>query len=436
MPPMPVVCLGLSHHTAPIALRERLSCSIADLTRSLDSGTQSVTLDSAVAELVLISTCNRLELYARVDADPDNAKALLADRLAAARGVEVSELVEHLYFLKGHDVAKHLFRVSAGLDSLVLGEPQILGQVTEAFMSAQSAKSAGPVLTALFRAAIRAGKRARSETAISSKPASIPSMAIAKAQQIAGDLRQNRPLVVGMGEMGQLALKSLQSRGVKEIAVANRTADAAEAFAEGCKGNAYTLAELSNALVDADVVISATAAPHIIIRPEMVTEAMHQRGDKPLVLVDIAVPRDVDPAVADIPGVHLFDMDDLSGSLDDALAARREELPKVEEIISDELSLFKEELRQMRVRPLIADLYQKAEFIRQNELERTVRSIGQMDMETMAQLQLFSRSLVNKLLHDPTVRLKELAVNGEADVYADAFRHLFSLESEALVDEA
>jgi glutamyl-tRNA reductase len=357
-------------------------------------------------------------------------------QLSRASGMTVSGLEAYVYFLEGSEAVDHLLRVSAGLESLVLGEPQILGQVTESFMSGSNGEAFGPQLTALFRIAIRAGKRARSETAISSRPASIPSVAIAKAQEIAGDLRLRNPLVVGMGEMGRLALKSLQSRGVRRISVANRNREVAESFAEGCKGSAYGMAELARGLAESDVVISATAAPHIVIRPELVKQAMARRGNRPLVLVDIAVPRDIDPGVADIPGVHLFDMDDLNGSLDEALAARRQEVPKVEAILSEERAAFEEDLRQISVRPLIAGLYQKAEFIRQQELKRTLRSLDGIDLRTAEQIQLFSRSLVNKLLHHPTVRLKEVASNGEADVYADTVRHLFALEAEGVIDDA
>jgi glutamyl-tRNA reductase len=429
MSPPSIVCLGLSHQTAPIELRERLSCSLSDLGSLTKQSSGRSSIDGTIGELVLISTCNRLEIYARVDSEAIDAQSLLTDQLTEARGVDAADVGDHTYFYTGRNAVQHLFSVAAGLDSLVLGEPQILGQVTDAYTSAVESKSTGPLLSALLKSAIRVGKRARTETAISSNPASISSMAIAKAQEIVGDLRFRRPLVVGMGEMGQLAMSSLQSRGVKQIAVANRTRERAETFAEGCSGDVYTMAELAEALVQADVVISATAAPHVIFHPEMVREAMAQRTDKELILVDIAVPRDVDPAVGDIPGVHLFDIDDLKGSLDEALAARRKEAPKVEAIIREEVAEFEAILRQMSIRPLLVGMRQKAETIRQRELERSLRFLGEVDPETFEQLQLFSRSLVNKLLHEPTIRLKEKANNGESAEYAEFLRHLFSLEA-------
>jgi glutamyl-tRNA reductase len=322
MPFIPIVCLGLSHHTAPIELRERLACSLDELLTLVEPVSTVSSRQPAIAELVVISTCNRTEIYACVGTSDVNTRSLLANHLAMIRGLDPAELDDHLYYHAGQTAVEHLFSVAAGLDSLVLGEPQILGQVTDAYMLAVEAKTIGPVLTALFRAAIRTGKRARTETAISSKPASIGSVAVAKAQEIIGDLRQRRPLIVGMGEMGQLAMQTLRSRGVRQIAIANRTRQVAEAFAEGCGGNAYAMAELNKALVEADLVISATGAPHVIINPEIVREAMNARNNRELVLVDIAVPRDIDPAVTEIPGVYLFDVDDLQGSLDEALASR------------------------------------------------------------------------------------------------------------------
>ena len=424
-----LICLGLSHHTAPVHLRERLACSISDLTPLLGSENGHSADGIEISELTVISTCNRMEIYATFGGDAIAVKSALIEQLAGCKQVAAEEFLSHLYVFVGDEVVQHLFEVAAGLDSLILGEAQILGQVTEAHLAAQEAAATGPSLAALFRAAIRAGKRARTETRISSSPASISSVAIAKAQEIVGDLKLSVPLVVGMGEMGQLAMKSLQSRGVQQIAVANRTRELAEAFAEGCGGNAYTMAELAKALAAADVVISATGAPHIIIHPEMVKEAMAQRSDRQLVLVDIAVPRDVDPAVADIPGVHLFDMDDLQESLDEALSARRRETPMVRAIIEHEIRALNEELRQASIRPLIVGLRQKAETIRQRELQRTLRQLGDVDQQMMEQLHVFSRSLVNKLLHDPTVRLKETADNGDTASFEDAVRQLFSLES-------
>ena len=431
MSSMPIICLGVSHHTAPVELRERLTCSLTDLIDLLPSnnGNGSSPWSGHIGELAVISTCNRMEIYARVDTNIEDARDSILEHLSTSKRVALNRIIDHTFEHVGQAAVEHLFSVAAGLDSMVLGEPQILGQVADSYMLAVEQKTIGPLLSALFRTAIRVGKRARTETAIGFNPASISSVAIAKAQQIVGDLRLCRPLLVGMGEMGKLAVKALQARGVTEIAVANRTKERAEVFAEGCGGDAYTLTELGKAIAASDLVVSATAAPHIILYPDMVQEAMAERPDRKLVLIDVAVPRDIDPRVAEIPGVFLFDVDDLQGGLDEALEARQRETPKVEQIVREEVADFDDQARQISVRPIIVEMRQKAETIRQKELRRALRNLGEVDTETLEQIQLFSRSLVNKLLHDPTIRLKQSAGNGESAEIAETVRLLFSLEA-------
>jgi glutamyl-tRNA reductase len=282
-------------------------------------------------------------------------------------------------------------------------------------------------LDALFRTAIRAGKRARRETAISSNPASISSVAIALAQEIVGDLRTKRVLIVGAGTMAELALDALRKRGVTRVAVANRSRTHAEELAAGLSGPVYGLDELPAALVRADVVISAARAPGPLITAPMV--AAVRPFARRLVLVDIAVPRNVEAAVRDLPDVHLFNVDDLREGLDAALEARQNAVPEVETIIAEELAALDQELRQLAVRPLIADLRQRAEAIRQQELARTLRFLGEeLDPQTLKHVEHLSRSLVNKLLHEPTLRLREIATNGETDHYETTVRDLFALD--------
>jgi glutamyl-tRNA reductase len=381
--------------------------------------------------MVVLSTCNRIELYAYVDAAPAEAHTLLLNYLDAHHPIEVNTFRDYLYFYTGDETVEQLLRVAAGLDSLVLGEPQILGQVTSAFMQAVETGSAGPALTALFHGAIRAGKRARSETAISSNPATVSSVAIALAEDVVGDLRGQRVLVVGLGDMGQMTLNALRKRGVEQISLVNRSRERAEEIAAAWHGNVYDLAALPQALAGTDVVISATAAPYPIIDTRAVERAMVSRQGQPLVLIDIAVPRDVDPAVRVIPGIHLYNMDDLQTTLDEALAARQEEIPRVEAILAEEATRIADQFRMLTVAPVIATLRQKAEAIRQRELQRTLRYLGDdVDPETVKHVQHLSRSLVNKLLHEPTVRLRQQAGNGDDNVYVDAVRELFNLNSE------
>lgn len=428
-----IACLGLSHRTAPVETREQLTCSLTDASRLLPAVGESMDeIDgrfAAIQEIAILSTCNRMELYAVVDGAFAAPRNLLGEMLQAIHQIDLDPFAEHIYFYEGEAAIHHLFNVAAGLDSLVLGEPQILGQVNDAYQAAVEAHTLGPRLNAIFQAAIRAGKRARTETAISSNPASISSVAISLAQEVLGDLTARRALVVGLGEMGQLALKSLRHRGVDDVSVANRTVSRAETAVSGGDGVAYSLDQLPAALSQMDVVITATASPQPIISAAMVAGVTAGREERPFVLIDIAVPRDVDPAARNVPGVHLFDVDDLQGTLDSALAARRREVPRVETIIHQEISCLRAELQELAIKPLIVDLRRKAEAIRQRELKRTMRYLDDVDPETMEHIQHLSRSLVNKLLHDPTIRLKAKASNGHAANYAAAVRDLFALET-------
>jgi len=437
---MTILCIGFSYHNTPVEIRESLSFRSS----SSEAGTLEATLShfchrrdgTDFQELVILSTCNRVEIYAATASEStttpgDQHVAALAKIVADARGVSPTRFAGYLHHFWDLDAAYHLFRVAAGLDSMVLGEPQILGQVTAAFEKAQQQHTAGPVLRALFQSAIRVGKRARSETNIARHPASISSMAVWKAQQIVGDLTQARALVVGAGKMGQLALKALGHRRTGQISLVNRTYERAAVLTERYGVEAHPFSALASELARADIAISATGADGHIINATMVQQAMKLRPTRPLELVDIAVPRDIAPDARDVSGVHLFDVDGLQGQVDDAVTERRKAIPDVEHIIQAEMAQFTRQLRQLSVRPLISDLRQKAEEIRQRELARTLRHLGDLDPETLAHIQHLSRSLVNKLLHEPTLCLKAEASNGRALEYIETTRHLFGLEEPA-----
>jgi len=423
-----IACLGLSHQTAPIDLRERMSYAL-QRQDPLDPAHLGDRF-SALSEIAMLATCNRIELYAYVDAACSNPQQLLLDYLGAYHEADLSIFPDYLYFYTGPAAAAHLLGVATGLDSQILGEPQILGQVTGAFMQAVEANLVGPALTILFRNAIRAGKRARAETAISSNPASISSVSIRLADRVVGDLQKCRVLVIGLGDMGQLALKALRKRGVQNIALANRTRERAQRLEFSRPAPVFGLDELATALKQADVVISATAAPHMLVDRALLESVMSGRDDRDLVIIDIAMPRDVNPDVRDLPHVHLYNMDDLRETLDQALAARRSEIPRVQAIITGEMANLEREFRELAVSPIIVDLRQKAEAIRQHELQRTLRYLGEdIDPETLKHVQHLSRSLVNKILHEPTIRLRQQASDGQADKYATAVRDLFDLNN-------
>ena len=423
---MPLLCLGLSHNTTPIHLRERLDFTPERLTAFLQTATTQLPLD----ELAIISTCNRVELYAayRTEQITDPATALIG-LLAQSHNLPADSFTPHLYHYRDTAVMRHLCRVAAGLDSLVIGEPQILGQVTEAFTIAQNEGTVGLCLTALFQAAIRCGKRARSETHISRNPASVSSMAVRLAEEMVGDLSQARVLVLGAGEMAQLVLKTLHQRHVPQIEVINRTYSRAVELASHWDGQAYPWSQLAARLTQADLVITSTAAPETVIDTAVLQPILTQRSAKTeLLFIDIAVPRDVDPAVTDLPGIHRYDVDDLHQQVENSLHEREEEIPKVAAIIDAEVAILQLQVRQLEVRPIIADLRLKAESIRQQELARTRRFLGEVDPDDWQRIERLTQSLVNKLLHEPTLRLRAEAGNGRAAEFSDTVRHLFALE--------
>jgi glutamyl-tRNA reductase len=380
-----------------------------------------------VDEHAVLSTCYRVELYACLAAGVDDARDELIDVLAGAHEVERASLVDHLYVHAGEDVARHLARVAAGLDSLVLGEAEILGQVGDAFEEARVARTVGPVLSLLFRSVVTAGRRARAETSIGANPATASSMALSLAEGVLGDLRSRRALVIGAGRIGLQTLKAAAGRSIAELAVANRTRERAVETGARFGASAYGLDELTDALAWADVAVSATSAEAPVVCVELVTAALARRPERPLVVVDLAVPADVERDVADVPGVRLFDVDDLRAGLDGALASRLREVPKVEAIVEEEVAAFGRRYRELEVEPLVAALRRRAESIRERELERTLRRAGELDEATAQQVEHLSRALVKKLLHEPTVRLRERAGTGDADELVEAVRELFDL---------
>ena len=411
-----LVCLGLSHRTAPVELRERIG--------ALGPGAERC---PAVLEHASLQTCYRVELYARLVSELDDARDELIDALSAAHGVERDLLVDHLYVHSGEDVARHLGRVAAGLDSLVLGEAEILGQIGSAFDAGVAAGTVGPGLTLLFRTAIAAGRRARAETAIGENPATSSSMALALADGALGGLRGKHLLVVGAGRIGLQTLKAASSRQLGGLVVANRTPERAIEVAERFGATASGLDTLEEELARADVVVAATSSEAPVLGLDAVAAAMSHRPDRALVLVDLAVPADVEREVGGVDGVLLFDVDDLRAGLDDAMSSRLREVPRVERIVEEEVAEFGRRYRELEVEPLLAELRRQAESIRERELERALRDLGDLDPAVADRMDHLTRALVKKLLHDPTVRLRKRAGAGDADEVADTVRELFGI---------
>lgn len=419
---MHIILVGVDHTTAPIALRERLAFVPRQIPSTLNAARQFV------QEGVLLSTCNRVELYA-VCQNEQEGMARLLSILSEARQVSLDELRAASYAFSDEQAIAHLFGVAAGLYSQVLGEPQIQGQVAEALELAQGGGFAGPVTSALFRAALVAGKRVRTETAISRNAVSISHVAVQLARRVLPNLNEASILLVGSGQMSEVAASNLCDNGARKLVVVNRTNTHAADLAQRFGVVHRPFSELLEALIEADVVISSTTAPRSIITPDLAQQALHRRAGRPLLLIDLALPRDVDPDVGAFPGIHLYNLDDLQAEVSEGLRLRSQEITHAEAIIAEERRSFATWLRSLSVVDTISDLRQYAETLRQQEVERAMHRLAPTLSEREAAIvQELTTRLVNKLLHFPTVRLKDAAASGQGHAYAEALRYLFDLE--------
>lgn len=419
-------CLGISHQTAGVAARECFAFSPHRLETALARlGCDDDPDWDAIQEMVILSTCNRVEIYA---AASQPVFEQLEAFLSQVHGVTVEEYKAWLYRLADDEAVTHLLRVAAGLDSMVIGEPQILGQVTQAYSAARRHGTTGKILSRLFQTAIHAGKRAHAETSISCNPASISSVAVNLVAQTHPALQTSQILVLGAGEMAELAVEALRKRGANQIVVVNRTLARARELARRWDGRASSLEALPELLRRADIVVASTGAPHTILSRSLVEQVMQERSSRPLAIMDIAVPRDVEDEVAHVPGVALFNLDTLSNRLEDALAGRAAEVPAVEAILEQEYDHFMAYLRSLDVIPIIAGIRKQADAIREAELEKTLRSLPELPPEAHAHLDLLTRAIVKKILHQPTVCLRQTAGTSSAVDYADITRSLFGLD--------
>ena len=410
--------VGVSHHRAPLELRERVSVdpeTAAALALEL----------AAESEAVVLSTCNRTEIYLAAESDAtleQRASSALVG-LARERGEELSPV---LYRLADESAALHLFRVAAGLDSLVPGEGEILGQVRAAF----EAGSTGPLLDRLFRQALHAGRRARVETSIGESPSSVPAAAAALAQQVFGEMKGRSVLLVGAGKMSESTARNLVSRGAVITAIANRTVEHGEQLAARFGSRAVGLGDLASEITAADVVVSSTSARGFVLTREDLGDAIRGRRGKPILFVDLAVPRDIDPALAVHDGSFVYDIDDLEAVVEASLAGRRAEASRAERIVAVEADRFQGWQASLVVVPAIASLRARAEEIRSAELAKAEPRLGQLADSERRIVEAMTSQIVNKLLHLPTVRLKEAAAAADGVVYAEVVRHLFGLGEE------
>ena len=400
--------LGVSHHSAPIELRERVAF---DRLRSAEVARE---LAEPGGEAVCLSTCNRTELYLAGE-DEVAAEARAAAVLEPAGAA--------LYRLQDEAAALHLFRVAAGLDSMVPGEGEVLGQVRTAFETG----APGPFLDRLFRQALHAGRRARAQTAIGESPASVSSAAAALAEQVFGDLSGRAILLVGAGKVSDLAARNLLSRGARISFVANRGADRADELARRLGAEPLPLERVASELERADVVVASTSAPGFVLERDEVAGALRGRRGRPLLFVDLAVPRDVDPAIAELEGCYLYDIDDLEAVVAETLTGRRREAERAEAIVAEEAERFRAWQASLDVVPAIASLRARAEEIRTAELRKAESRLERLSEAERSAVESITAQIVNKLLHLPTVRMKQAAAAADGVLYADAVRHLFGL---------
>jgi glutamyl-tRNA reductase len=431
---MHIVAVGLNHTTTPVSLREQLSLTDCGLRMALSDLAASRRIPGngnghpRLLESVILSTCNRLEVYAVIAGGHQAGWRWIERFLAGLQGLELETLHQHLYFLEGQAAANQLMRVAAGLDSLILGETQILGQVSAAQIEAQTAGCVGPILSHLFDQAVHAGKRARTETEIGRHTTSISHAAAQLVCEGVDAPEAIQALIVGAGEMAQIAAQALHDRGLRKMSFINRTYSRAESLASHFGGRALNWYHLPSALTAADAVISSTGAPHIVIHEEDVRPGLAGRNGRPLLFVDIAVPRDVEDGVGQLPGVQLFDIDQLQLTVDANMAQREAAIPAVEEIVAAEAARFESWLQGRQVLPVLVELRQRAQDIAAAELARHQPQLEELDPVCQEKVSRMIYRIVNKLLHEPTVRLKAAAAEGNGVEYAQALRELFALD--------
>jgi glutamyl-tRNA reductase len=424
---MPLVCLGLSHNTAPVEVRERHVFPVSRMGEAL----VALRDYEAVREAMMLQTCGRLEIYAELD-DYEAGVTQLKSFLQNFRHASVEyDLESYLYTLLGREAVEHLFRVCTGLDSMLIGEAEILGQVKDAYAAAQEARAIGETLHKLLREAMSAGKAARTQTRIGEESPSVATAAIELAKRRLGSLEGRDVLVIGAGKMGSTAAKRFRSEGARNLAVLSRTVKRTqEVIAQIGAGEALEPGELIAALAAADVVVTSTGASHFVLTAENVGEAMAHRPQRPLFVIDIAVPRDAHPAIAEIPGVTLVDIDGLKSHVDEKLEVRRAAIPHVEEIVAEYVDRFRQWYRGRATVPVIASLTQKAESVRSAELDRLFARCPELSEREKMLITGTSLTIISKLLHTVVTRLREKASldRSEAIAHARLLEELFELD--------
>jgi len=424
----PIVLIGLSHRTAPIAVRERFSLDEDACRRVL-----GLLRGGGIREAVVLSTCNRTELYGvgEEGVAVDSIQRSAARILAEDRGATFEEIEPHLYRLDGLDAVRHLFRVASSLDSLVIGEPQILGQAKEAYRIAIEAGTVGAVLARFFEKAFKVAKEVRTTTGVGTGQVSVGSIAVDLARQVFGDLTKSTVLLLGAGKMAEAVGKTLAAAGARKVVVANRTVEKAMRVAETYGWSGAPLTDLPELMVEADVIIASLASPGYVVDRSLVKAALARRRHRAVFLVDIAVPRVVEPEVGGLEGAYLYNIDDFNQIVEEHLRRRKGDVRLADDIIGREVEGVERYLRALEVQPLIVALGQRAQDLREREVARALKELGEAPPEVRKVVEALAASLTGKLLHDPICALREAAHAGSGDGLADATRRLFRLDGEA-----
>lgn len=420
---MHILVVGLNYKTAPVEIRERLTFNPSQLGEAM----QTLQNKKSILENVILSTCNRTEIYAVVD-QIHTGRYYIKEFLSEWFNIEQAEFSPYLFIYEHEGSIEHLFNVSCGLNSMILGETQILGQVRTSFLQAQTEQTTGTIFNHLFKQAVTLGKKAHSETEIGANAVSVSYAAVELAKKIFGSLEKKHILIIGAGKMGELAIQNLYSNGASKVTVINRTLEKAEALANRYEGQAKSLQELQCALIDADILISSTGASGYVITKDLMMNVQRLRKGKPLFMVDIAVPRDLDPALADLESVFLYDIDDLEGIVQANLQERKKAAEKIQLMIEGEIVEFKQWLNMLGVVPVISALREKALTIQAETMTSIERKLPHLSERDIKVLNKHTKSIINQLLKDPILQAKEMAGRKDADQALDLFVKIFNIE--------
>ncbi|RFB17707.1 glutamyl-tRNA reductase [Bacillus sp. HNG] len=426
---MHTIMVGLNYRTAPVEIREKLTFDSESIVQAM----KELKGKKSILENIIVSTCNRTEIYAVVD-QLHTGRYYIKDFLSQWFGIDKEEFAPYLNIFEEEGAVEHLFHVTCGLNSMVVGETQILGQVRSSFLSAQELGTSGTVFNHLFKQSITLAKRAHSETEIGSNAVSVSYAAVELAKKIFGDLSNKNVLILGAGKMGELAVQNLHGSGVEKVTVMNRTFEKAQILADKFQGEAKAIEELQCALIDADIMISSTGAKGYVVTKDMMQDIERMRKGRPLFMVDIAVPRDLDPGLADLESVFLYDIDDLEGIVEANLQERKVAAEEIELMIENEIIEFKNWLNTLGVVPVISALRNKALAIQAETMESIERKMPNLTERERKVLNKHTKSIINQLLRDPILQAKELAAQPNADETLSLFMKIFDIE-EAVVSE-